>query len=155
MLYQCAYKFPQPFEICNCLIVVASRLIRVGTRVSTWPLFHFRPVFMATTLKRTGVSAYRGMVVCKAQPATWSKDTMLVRMVEENGASTVFILTDAAKAQFGICEQWRIYEFKVNGASVKKGAGIERFGAGGVYEVVMKFEAKDFKLSEKPFPLAY
>ena len=41
-------------------------------------------------------------------------------MVEESGARTVFILTDGANMQFGTCEQWRIYEFKVNGASVKR-----------------------------------
>ena len=66
---------------------------------------------MAATLKRTGVSAHRGMVVCKAQASRWSKETPLIRMVEESGASIVFILTDAAKEQLRHCERWRIYAF--------------------------------------------
>ena len=154
-LHKIVCKTLLPFDLGSHLLSESSCVYRKVTRVSARPLLSLLNSLMASTLKRTGVSAYRGMVVCKAQATNWSKETMLLRMVEENGASTVFILTDAAKAQFGKCEQWRIYEFKVTGSSVKKSAGIQRFGAGGIYEVIMKFEAKDFKLAEKAFPLPY
>ena len=103
-LHKIVCKILLPLDLGSHLLSESSCVYRKVTRVSARPLLSLLNSLMASTLKRTGVSAYRGMVVCKAQATNWSKETMLLRMVEENGASTVFILTDAAKEQFGKCD---------------------------------------------------
>ena len=76
-----------------------------------------------TTLKRTGVVVYTGMLVSKAAPQGWVKETLLLRFVERSGVSTVFIITGEALAQFRQCEPSKIYDVEVPGRAVRSSSG--------------------------------
>ena len=65
------------------------------------------------------MNKYRAMLVAAVVPDNWGKETLLMRFVEENGASTPFYLTAAAKEQFKGCEQWKIYEMTFAGKCVR------------------------------------
>ena len=51
---------------------------------------------MSAMLKPTGISSYTAMVVAMGKPAKWGEKTLLVRFVEQNGQSTVFVISGAA-----------------------------------------------------------
>ena len=108
-----------------------------------------------TMLKRTGLNHYCGMLVAIASPADWSTPTTLCHFVEENGASTVFIVSDEARDQIQACEQWRIYDIVIPGKCVKKSEATFKFGVDGVYDVVAKFPFPTLKLADAGWPLRF
>ena len=57
---------------------------------------------MPSMLKRTGVSAYTAILAVKAE-TNWKSNALLVRFVEKDGLSTVFVLTVAAAKQIRVC----------------------------------------------------
>ncbi len=50
------------------------------------------------------------MLVSKCKPKRKTKEVMLLRFVEENGADAVFRVTDGALSVFEQCELGRIYD---------------------------------------------
>ena len=71
-----------------------------------------------TTLKRCGKSSYCGMLTSSGKP-NWNEEAMLLRFVEENGCSTLFLVSGAALQQFAELEKERIYDIEIPGACVK------------------------------------
>ena len=94
---------------------------------------------MSAMLKPTGISSYTAMVVAMGKPAKWGEKTLLVRFVEQNGQSTVFVISGAALGAFETCEQWCIYDMQVPGKCLKRRDSRKRFGVHSSYEVVLKF----------------
>ena len=109
---------------------------------------------MSTSLKRTGISPYTAMVAAIAKPADWNPETLLIRFVEQNGYSTVFVVSGAALDDFKACEQWRIYDMQIPGKCLRQQASMKRFGVRNLYEVVMKFPCS-LKASAAVWPLQF
>ena len=80
------------------------------------------------------------MLVVKAQPTGWAKDPLLLHVVEESGASTVFVTADEAKGIFLKCETHLIYDIEVPGrCGVHTRIGLQEHGVETNYEVALIF----------------
>ena len=105
-----------------------------------------------TMLKRTGIVVYTAMVASIAKPPGWVKEILLLRFVEKAGASTVFIITGEALAQFRQCELSKIYEVEVPGRAVRSSSGSTKYGVKCRFEVHMQYPPKNLRLSKLTFP---
>ena len=105
-----------------------------------------------TTLKRCGKNTYCGMLTSSGKP-NWNEETMLLRFVEENGCSTLFLVSGAALQQFAELEKERIYDIEMPGACVKSCNTQKKYGIHNTVEVRASFAFK-ITLSKKAWPLA-
>eukprot|EP00969_Alexandrium_andersonii_P295626 13067814-Alexandrium_andersonii.AAC.1 len=92
------------------------------------------PSLPPSSIKRVGKTTFVGMLVARSRPANWAKETLLMRFVEETGASMVFIATGSAIGPFDECSPHRIYSIEVPGKCVKKAKEPVRFGSPGALE---------------------
>ena len=91
---------------------------------------------MATsTLKRTGKYTFTAMVVAKACPANWSKETTILRLAEKSGAETVLTATGDARKSFASVQLWRIYNIEITGSCVRNAISSERYGISASMEI--------------------
>ena len=69
----------------------------------------------STVLRRVGPKEYQAMLVCKQMRTEWSNETLMVRLVEHDGANTLGLATGDANTQMKDFENFRIYtlEFKL------------------------------------------
>ena len=110
---------------------------------------------MTSTLKRTGVNSYTATLAMKNDLASWTKPTLLLHFVEQSQASTVFVVTDAARVQFQACECFRIYQVDVPGKCVRHAPGQQKYGVKATYEVILKFPCAKLQLSKEAWPFAF
>ena len=96
---------------------------------------------------------YTGMLVSKAAPQGWVKETLLLRFVERSGVSTVFIITGEALAQFRQCEASKIYDVEVPGRAVRSSSGSAKNGVQCRFDVHMQYAPKNLRLSTLTFPI--
>ena len=108
-----------------------------------------------TSLRRVGSNEYSAMLVASGKPANWSNETLLLRFVEKNGASTPFFLTGEALQQFKKCEQWCIYDITVPGKCVKTSSGVSKYGVNSAYEVVLKLACSKLEKSQKAWTFRF
>ena len=108
---------------------------------------------MTSTIKRTGKSKCTGMLVSKCKP-NWATEVVLLRFIEENGASAVFKATGDAMTQLDQCELWRIYDVEVYGECVRKVDALKKYGVDINFEVVLKYSSK-LDLSKAVWPLKF
>ncbi len=106
---------------------------------------------MTSAIKRTGKSKCTGMLVSKCKP-NWATEVMLLRFIEENGASAVFKATGDAMTQLDQSELWRIYDAEVSGKCVRKVDALKKYGVDINFEVVLKYSSK-LDLSKAVWPL--
>lgn len=92
-----------------------------------------------SSLKRTGSNKYVAMLVAKTLPANWSPRTLLLRFVEQNGASTCFRVSGDAIPSYDALEKWRIYDMTIAGSCVKTADAKHQVGVSNPLEVRIKF----------------
>ena len=109
---------------------------------------------MTTTLRRTGEIKYTGMLVADCVQSTWQKEPRMLHFVEKTGASSIFVVMEAARDQFKQCEKDRIYDMEFSGKVVKMRSG-KKYGVSSQYEVVMRFPCKTLQLSKEAWPLKF
>ncbi len=108
---------------------------------------------MTSAIKRTGKSKFTGMLVSKCKPNR-ATEVMLLRFIEENGASAVFKATEAAILQFDPCELWRIYDVEVPGKCVRRVEALKKYGVNSNFEIALKYQPK-LDLSKAAWPLKF
>jgi len=84
----------------------------------------------------------------------WDSKAILLRFIEKNGISTVFVLTGAGADEFKKCEQWRVYDMQIPGKCVKSSASFARYGVHNTQEVVMKYSCGKVELSKQVWNVA-
>lgn len=109
---------------------------------------------MATALKRTGVSSYTAVLAAKSVPTIWSDDTLLLRFIEENKTSTVFVISLGAIPVFKSLELWRTYDMQIPGKCIKQKTSEQIFGVQNHQQVTMKF-ACSVTVSKRSWPFAF
>ena len=109
---------------------------------------------MASQLKRAGSFNYVAMLVAKAKPRGWQRETLLLRFVEQNGVSSMFIVTGDGIYNFDVCELLRIYEMPLTGRCVRSSQGANKYGVKNSLEVVIKYPCK-LKLASVAWPLTF
>eukprot|EP00973_Karenia_brevis_P009695 1307352-Karenia_brevis.AAC.1 len=82
------------------------------------------------------------MPVCKKNQGQWNTPTLMMRLVAQNGTSTLVLATDEAFNQFGTLELFRIYDFEISGKCVKNNVSGVKYGVPGPYEVKLKYPCK-------------
>ena len=107
---------------------------------------------MASTLKRSGVTSYVGMLVVVCEPTGWNTPTLLCRFVEKTGANSVFIITGEAIEQFRALEMFRIYSMTISPKCLKKSEGEKKWGVRSLYDVTVKYQLK-LEVSAEAWPL--
>ena len=105
-----------------------------------------------STLKRTGISDYSAMLAVRYD-TNWESKAILMRFIEENGISTVFVLTGEGANPFQKCEQWRVYDMLIPGKCVKSSASFAKYGVRNTQEVVMKYPCSKVELSKHGWPV--
>ncbi len=115
-------------------VFAASGLVSMRLSPSRLTIFfrlHFCiGLIMASQLKRTGSFDYVAMLVAKSKPHGWQPETLLLRFVEQNGASSMFTVTGDGIGSFDACELFRIYEMPLNGRCVRSSKGANKYGSG-------------------------
>ena len=91
------------------------------------------------------------MLVGKATPPNWARDTLLLRFLDRDGRDTVFVVSDEALHKFGECELWRAYDLVVPGECVKRGSSEARYGVRNTLEVNFQFPCK-LEVAKKVWP---
>ena len=109
---------------------------------------------MTTTVRRTGENKYTAMLVADSIQSTWAKEPRLLHFVEKTGASSIFVVMEAARDQFKQCEKDRIYDMEFSGKVVKMRSG-KKYGVSSQYEVVIRFPCKTLQLSQEAWPLKF
>ena len=111
-----------------------------------------------TSLQRTGKFTFTAMIVAKGTPSNWAKQTVLLRLVEQNGAETMLTATNEAFKTCVALEKWRIYEFQLTGTCVKQSTQCSRYGVRSSLEVRLVFSlqpslVKNRVASQVPVPV--
>ena len=83
---------------------------------------------MASRLKRAGSFNYVAMLVAKAKPRGWQRETLLLRFVEQNGVSSMFTVAGDGIHNFDVCELLRIYEMPLTDRCVRSSQGANKYG---------------------------
>ena len=94
------------------------------------------------------------MLVSKCKPKWKTKEVMLLRFVEENGADAVFRVTDGAISVFEHCELGRIYDLEVQGKCVHRVEALKLYGVNSNVAVDLKYHSK-IGLSRAAWPLKF
>ena len=94
------------------------------------------------------------MLLVKAEPTQWKKDTLLMHFVERSGASVVFVVTENAMTAFRNCEMHRIYDMEVPGKCVRHCNGVEKYAVKTQFEVVFKYPCP-VRLSTTAWPVHF
>ena len=92
-----------------------------------------------TSLQRTGQFTFTAMIVAKATPENWAQPTVLLRLVEKNGAETMLTATKDARNTCVALEKWRIYDFRLKGTCVRLSNSGSRYGIKCPLEVRLAF----------------
>ena len=109
---------------------------------------------MSTVLKRTGANSFTAMLLVKVFPESWGKRTLVMRCLEETGASTVFFVTGDAIASFENLEEQRIYTMQFAGKCVRNSTSSSKFGVKSIFDVHMQWPCK-VALSTHIWPLKF
>ncbi len=94
------------------------------------------------------------MLVSKCKPKWKTKEVMLLRFVEENGADAVFRVTDGAISIFEQCELGRIYDLEVQGKCVHRVEALKLYGVNSNVAVDLQYHSK-IGLSGAAWPLTF
>ena len=82
------------------------------------------------------------MLVAKAKPSGWGKETLLLRFMEETGTNTAFQVAGEALKDFANCELWRVYDMEVAGSCVKSFDTESKYGVRNTQEVRLQYPCK-------------
>ena len=107
---------------------------------------------MSSALKRTGTSAYSATLAARYD-TNWDSKAILMRFIEENGISTVFVLPGEGVDPFKKCEQRCVYDMQIPGKCVKGSASFAKYGVRNTQEVVLKYACSKVELSKHAWPL--
>jgi len=105
-------------------------------------------------LKRTGKFIYQAMVVAKASPQGWAKETTLLRLTQADGVDVLISATGDARQVFAGLDKWRIYDIEIAGACVKSTRIGFRYNIRHALEVHVQFPCK-IQLSKDSWPLKF
>ena len=107
---------------------------------------------MSSALRRTGTSGYTAMLAARYD-TNWDSKAILLRFIEENGLSTVFVLTGEGAAPFKKCELGRVYDMLIPGKCVKSSDSLAKYGVRNTQEVVMKYACSKVDVAKHAWPL--
>ena len=98
----------------------ASKLFLCSLNQLTFLGIAHRPMSLSM-LKRIGTDEHQAMLVCKQMRTEWSNETLMVRLVEHDGAHTLGLVTGDANTQMNDFDNFRIYflEFKLPALALK------------------------------------
>ena len=111
-------------------------------------------VMATSSLKRTGRYTFTALVVAKASPANWTKETTILRLAEKNGAETVLTATGNARQSFASVQLWRIYNIEITGACVKNAVLCGRYGISALLEIRLSYPC-GVTLSKEAWPFLH
>ena len=66
-----------------------------------------------SALKRVGTNEYQAIPVCKKMQTEWSNETLMVKIVEQDGANTIILATRDATTELNNFENFRIYNLEI------------------------------------------
>ena len=91
---------------------------------------------LPSSLQRTGSFTLTAMVVAKGVPSDWKSRTVLLRVVEKNGAETMIVSGgEYAFEELVKLEKWIIYDFQLKGKHVKNSRTNYRYGVRNPFEL--------------------
>ena len=71
-----------------------------------------------SAFKRVSTKEYQAMPVCKKMQAEWSNETLMVKIVEQDGANTLILATRDATTELNNFENFRVYNLEVKSPAV-------------------------------------
>ena len=109
---------------------------------------------MLTSLRKGKNNQFQGMLIVKAHRTDYDTPTLLLRWLEQNGASVAFFVTGEARDLFLHMETMCIYEGEVRGTCVQNAHKSVRYGVSSNVEVNLKY-VTNFTLSKHAWPLKH
>ena len=109
---------------------------------------------MISSLRKGRANNFQGMLIVKDDRTDYDPPTLLLRWVEQNGASVAFFATGEARNSFLNMETMCIYQGEIRGTCVQNVNKSSRFGVTSNVEVNLK-HLTNFTLSQHAWPLQH
>ena len=109
---------------------------------------------MISSLRKGRANNFQGMLIVKDDRTDYDPPTLLLRWVEQNGASVAFFATGEARKSFLNMETMCIYEGEIRGTCVQNANRSLRYGVASNVEVHLKY-LTNFVLSKHAWPLKH